>query len=178
MTSVFCGQCGAPVSEAAKFCLKCGAHTGRRPASPFKFISILFFVLIGALFATSLLLRLTSPTPTEPRLRVTDVVWLAPDRDAIVIADSFCSDSDAEIQRLYALIAQHHRNAAAALVVRDSVSAVTAGTVVHELERNGRLSHVRVVSSDSTGTACWIPTVMLSGTVKRGAATTIGHPVR
>ena len=178
MTSAFCEQCRAPVSEAAKFCLRCGARTGRHPTNSFKFLSLAFFVLVGALLSTSLLLRLTPRTSAGPGLNVSGVVWQATAQDATVVADSFCSESDTEILRLYALIAQHDRRAAAALVVRDSIFAMSAGTEVHEYNRTGRLSRIRVLSSDPTSVPCWIPTIMLSSAVKRGTGTPIGQPVR
>ena len=46
-----CEQCGGPVSEAAKFCLKCGNRAGRPPATSFKLLTLIFFALIGAGYA-------------------------------------------------------------------------------------------------------------------------------
>jgi hypothetical protein len=121
MTSVFCEQCRAPVSDAAKFCLRCGSRTGgRRPTKPFKFLSLLFFVLAGAVLS-ALLLRLAPRTASRTSAgssgNRSNTAPAGLDRDATVLADSFCSESDTQIMQLYALIAQGDRNGAAAPVL-------------------------------------------------------------
>jgi|SRR5579863_1979653 len=177
MVSVFCEECRAPVSEMAKFCLKCGARTGRRPTKSFKLLSFFFFVLAGAMIATAVLPRLGQSR--AKKADGSDAVRPALQRDATVLADSFCSESDTQIQQLYALIAQGNRDGAAALVLRESTLAVRAGTVVHEYNHEGRLSHVRMASSDSKSKTCWIPTIMLRAEDHRTAgASHIPTPVK
>ena len=164
MNSACCEQCRAPVSDTATFCLKCGARAGRRPARSFSFLSVLFFALIGLLLASILLSWLAARSSWR-----VDAASPASQRSATVVADSFCSESDTQMLQIYALIAQADRNAAAALVLRDSRLAVRAGTAVHEYRRIGRLSHVRVASSDAAGRTCWMPAIMLNSAGKRGA---------
>jgi hypothetical protein len=103
------------------------------------------------------------------RRHATSTARMVLDHDATVIADSFCSASDTQILELYALIAQGDRNAAAAMVLRDSTLAVGAGTLVHEYSRTGRLSQIRIVSRGAESKMCWIPTTMLTGVVIRNA---------
>ena len=173
MTSVFCEQCRAPVSDAAKFCLRCGSRTGRRPNRAFKVLSLLFFVLAGAMISGLLLVRLAPRTASRTSVGLpgiaSNTAQAGLDRDATVLADSFCSESDTQIMQLYALLAQGDRNGAAALVLCESTLPVRAGTVVHEDKRTGRLSHIRIVSGDATSKACWIPTILLSRTDHRAA---------
>jgi len=158
MIPVLCEQCGGPVSEAAKFCLKCGNRAGRPPAKSFKLLTLIFFALIGAVLAASWLSKLAH---ASKRTRA--------DRDAMVVEDSFCAQSDGQILQLYALIAQGDRQSASAIVLRGSTVAVPAGTVVHEYARTDRLSHILVLSEDNKRKTCWIPTVMLTALVHPGA---------
>jgi hypothetical protein len=158
MIPVSCEQCGGPVSEAARFCLKCGNRAGCPPAKSFKLLTLIFFALLGALLATSWLSKLAH---ASKRTRA--------DRDALVVEDSFCAQSDGQILQLYALIAQGDRNAASAIVMRGSTVAVPAGLVVHEYARTDRLSHILIMSEDHKRRTCWIPTVMLTALVHPGA---------
>jgi hypothetical protein len=158
MIPVLCEQCGGPISEAAKFCLKCGNRAGRPPAKSFKFLTLIFFALLGAMLATSWLSKLAHASRRTPA-----------DRDAMVVEDSFCAQSDGQILQLYALIAQGDRQSASAIVLRGSTMAIPAGTVVHEYARTDRLSHILVVAEDHRRRTCWIPTVMLTALVPRGA---------
>ncbi|HKW96743.1 MAG TPA: zinc ribbon domain-containing protein [Bryobacteraceae bacterium] len=166
MTSVSCPKCQAPLPETARFCLKCGARIGRRPEKPFTFLTLILFTVVGALIALAVLPRLAPGSFGRSRKQAAGAV----DRDATVIADSFCSESDTQILQLYAVIAQGDRNAAAALVLRESTLAVPAGTVVHEHARAGRLSRIEVASSEDKSRMCWIPSIMLTGVIGRGAS--------
>jgi len=158
MIPVLCEQCGGPISEAAKFCLKCGNRAGRPPAKSFKVLTLIFFALLGALLATSWLSRLSHASKL-----------MRANRDVMVIEDSFCTQSDGQILQLYALIAQGDRNAASGIVLRGSTMAVPAGTIVHEYARTDRLSHILIVSEDHKRRTCWIPTVMLTALLHPGA---------
>lgn len=168
MVSAFCDQCHAPVYEMAKFCLKCGARVGRRPDKAFTAITVIFFTLAGAMIAIAVLPKLgiwkTSHKPVAADVESTR----APvQRDATVLADSFCAESDTQIQQLYALIAEGNREGAAALVLNDSTLAVRAGTVVREYGRQGRLSHVRLNPQNTGSRTCWIPASMLTPVAHR-----------
>jgi len=157
MIPVLCEQCGGPISEAAKFCLKCGNRAGRPPAKSFKLLTLIFFALIGAVVAASWLSKL-SHQPKRTRA----------DRDAMVVEDSFCAQSDGQVLQLYALIAQGDRASASAIVMRGSTLAVPAGLVVHEYARTDHLSHILIMSEDHRRKTCWIPTVMLTALVHPG----------
>ena len=91
------------------------------------------------------------------------------DREARVVADSYCSKSGTQVVDLYALMAQGDRETAAALALRSAVT-LRAGTVVHEYEQAGRLSHVRTVAGGAKSKTCWMPSTMLGGLVERRAA--------
>jgi hypothetical protein len=158
MIPVLCKQCGGPISEAAKFCLKCGNRAGRPPAKSFKLLTLIFFALLGAVLAASWLTKLAH---ASKRIRA--------DRDAMVIDDSFCAQSDGQVLELYALIAQGDRDSASAIVLRGSTLAVPAGLVVHEFARTDRLSHILIMSDDHKRRTCWIPTPMLTALVHPGA---------
>jgi hypothetical protein len=158
MIPVLCEQCGGPISEAAKFCLKCGNRAGRPPAKSFKLLTLIFFALIGAVLAASWLSKLAHASKRT---------WV--DRDAMVVEDSFCAQSDGQVLQLYALIAQGDRDSASAIVLRGSTLAVPAGLIVHEYARTDRLSHILIMSDDQKRRTCWIPTVMLTGLVHPGA---------
>jgi hypothetical protein len=158
MIPVLCEQCGGPISEAAKFCLKCGNRAGHVPAKSFKLLTLIFFALIGAVLAASWLSKLSHQSK---RIRA--------DRDAMVVEDSFCAQSDGQVLQLYALIAQGDRASASAIVLRGSTLAVPAGLVVHEYARTDHLSHILIMLDDQKRRTCWIPTVMLTGLIRPGA---------
>jgi hypothetical protein len=164
VTPESCPDCHGPISYTARYCLKCGARTGRRPAKPFTFLAVIFFAVAGGLLATSWLPWLTPSASRRPALAKSHI------GDARVLADSFCAVSDTHILRLYALLAEGDRDAAAALVLTNSKWAVHAGTVVHEYQRAGRLSRIRMQPNNAK--TCWIPTIMLSSLIERTAA----HP--
>ena len=153
-----CEQCGAPISLAAKFCLKCGNRAGRPPAKSFKLLTLIFFALMGAVLGASWLSKLAH---ASKRIRA--------DRDAMVVEDSFCAQSDSQVLQLYALIAQGDRASASAIVLRSSTMAVPAGLVVHEYARTEHLSHILIMSDDQKRRTCWIPTVMLTSLVHPSA---------
>ncbi|PYT22778.1 MAG: hypothetical protein DMG57_34165 [Acidobacteria bacterium] len=161
MNSDRCGKCQAPVSESARFCLRCGARVERHPKKSFKVLSFVLFALIGALLASGFLIRAT-------RARRATMTTL--NREARVVADSYCSESSTQIVDLYALMAQGDRDTAATLALRSNALAISAGTVVHEYQRAGRLSHVRTVSSDSESKTCWMPSTMLGDPTERREA--------
>jgi len=163
VNSGLCGKCQAPISESATFCLRCGGRVERHPTKSFKFLSVFLFALIGALLASGFLIRAT-------RARRATLTTL--NREARVVADSYCSESGTQVVDLYALMAQGDRDTAAALALRSSTLAISAGTVVHEYERAGRLSHVRTVSGDSESKTCWMPSTMLGDPIERRAAQT------
>ena len=91
-------------------------------------------------------------------------------REARVVADSYCAESGTPILDLYALLAEGDRGAAAALVLRRSAVTLSAGTNVHEDERAGRLTHVRTVADTSKIKTCWLPSTMLGGPIERRTA--------
>jgi len=121
-------------------------------------LTLIFFALIGAVLAASWLSKLSHQSK---RMRA--------DRDAMVVEDSFCAQSDGQVLLLYALIAQGDRASASAIVLRGSTLAVPAGLVVHEYARTDHLSHILIMSDDHKRRTCWIPTVMLTGLVGPGA---------
>jgi len=132
-------------------------------------LSFILFALIGALLSSGFLIRAT-------RARRATLTPL--NREARVVADSYCSESGTQVVDLYALIAQGDRDTAAAVAMRKSAVTLSAGTVVHEYEKAGRLSHVRTISGDSTSKTCWMPSTMLGGLIERRAAQTKGSASR
>jgi len=148
------------VHEAATFCLRCGTRVDRHPAKSFKVLTFILFAMIGALLSSGFLIRAT---------RARRATMTAVNREARVVADSYCSESGTQIVDLYALVAQGDREAASAVALRSSAITLSAGTVVHEYERAGRLSHVRTVLGDSASKTCWMPSTMLGGLMERRA---------
>jgi len=126
---------------------------GRPPSRSFTFLSLIFFVLAGALLSTTLLSRFPEIA------RKTALRYISnPDRKVTVVAESFCTESNTPLIQFYALLAQSHRHVASSLVFGGSALSVRQGTVMHEYGRAGRLSRV---GGSSSGKTCWIPTVML-----------------
>src|SRR5437588_10756327 len=109
VTSDVCGKCDTPVSDAARFCLRCGARVERHPSNSFRILTLIFFVLVGVLLSSSFLIRTSGPRHIAAEKPI--------DQDARLISDSYCSESKTQVLELYALIAQGDRDSATAVVL-------------------------------------------------------------